>query len=193
MPAYSTELPVDHHFCKRNPNSCHHILQTDFQLWLLDKSDCHPEGNPNISKQIDFIKHNPLLQSLSEALNDYEDFLEPQLNPYELHILGKLLDSLFWRYNTHNGRYSSWLSWSSHRQIFWHRSRSGHWVFYPYNRTKNQLCSWRRTCRCWWTDKLHFQEESTVFFFTPRSNPWVVREQYYQRNNQGEGSNKFHH
>ena len=54
----------------------------------------HPEGNPNISKQTDIIEHNPLLVSLSETLDDYEDFPEPHLNSYQLHILGELLDSL---------------------------------------------------------------------------------------------------
>ena len=62
---------------------------------IFDKSDFHPEGNPIISKQIDIIKHNPLLVPLSEALDDYEDFPEPHLNSYQLNILGELLDSLF--------------------------------------------------------------------------------------------------
>ena len=55
----------------------------------------HPEGNPNIWKQKDINKHNPLLVSLSEALDDYEDFPELHLNSYQLTILGELLDSLF--------------------------------------------------------------------------------------------------
>ena len=55
----------------------------------------HPEGNPKISRQIDINQHNPLLVPLSEALDDYENFPEPHLNSYQLHILGELLDSLF--------------------------------------------------------------------------------------------------
>ena len=55
----------------------------------------HPEGNPNISKQVDIIEHNPLLESISEAVNDNEDFPEPHLNSHQLHILAELLDSLF--------------------------------------------------------------------------------------------------
>ena len=55
----------------------------------------HPEGNPNFSKQIEIIKNNPLLVYFSEALDDYEDFPEPHLNSYQLHILGELLDSFF--------------------------------------------------------------------------------------------------
>ena len=54
-----------------------------------------PEGNPNNSKQIDINKYNSLLESLSVALDDYEDFSEPHLISYQLHILGELLDSLF--------------------------------------------------------------------------------------------------
>ena len=54
----------------------------------------HPERNPHISKQIDINKHNPLLDPLSEALEEYEVFPESRLNSYQLHILGELLDSL---------------------------------------------------------------------------------------------------
>ena len=88
----------------------------NYDFWIRVKA--HPQGNLGISKQIDINKHNPLLVSLSEALDDYEDFLEPHLNSHQLHILGELLDSLSWRYNHHNGQYSSCLSWSSHRQLF---------------------------------------------------------------------------
>ena len=55
----------------------------------------HLERNPSFSKHIDNIKHNPLLVYLSEALDDYEDFLEPHLISNQLHILGELLGSLF--------------------------------------------------------------------------------------------------
>ena len=54
----------------------------------------HQEGNPNISKQTDIKKHNPLPVPLSEALDVYEDFPEPHLNSCQLHFLGELLDSL---------------------------------------------------------------------------------------------------
>ena len=64
-----------------------------YEFWI--RVTAHPEGNPNFSKQIDIIKHNPLLVSLSEALDDYEDFLELHINSYQLHVLGELLDSLF--------------------------------------------------------------------------------------------------
>ena len=111
-----------------------------YDFWI--SVTAHPEGNPCFSE---------LLVPLSETLDDYEDFPEPHLNSYLLYTLGKLLDYLFRRYNPHNGQWSSCLSWSSHRQVFWYRSRSGPRIFYPTNRTKNQLCSWRRTCRCWWT------------------------------------------
>ena len=64
----------------------------NYDFWL--GVTAHPERNSNISKQIDFNNHNPLLESLSEALDHYEDFPEPHLNSYQLHILGELLDSL---------------------------------------------------------------------------------------------------
>ena len=65
----------------------------NYDFWI--RVTAHPEGNTNISKQIDINKHNPLLVSPSEALEDYENFPEPHLNSYQLHILGELLDSLF--------------------------------------------------------------------------------------------------
>ena len=49
-------------------------------FWI--RVTAHPEGNPSIWKQIDINKYNPLLMSLSEALDDYEDFPEPLLNSY---------------------------------------------------------------------------------------------------------------
>ena len=64
----------------------------NYDFWI--RVTTHPEANPHISKQIDFIKHNTLLESLSEALDEYEAFPEPHLNSYQLHILGELLDSL---------------------------------------------------------------------------------------------------
>ena len=51
----------------------------------------HPEESPNISKRIDIGKHHPLLESLSDALNDYVGFSKPHLNSHQLHILGELL------------------------------------------------------------------------------------------------------
>ena len=93
MPTYSTELSVDHHFWNRNFNSCHYLHKTfNYHFWI--RVTAHREWNPNISKQIDINKNNPLLESLSEVLDEYEDFPEPHINSYQLHTLGELLDSL---------------------------------------------------------------------------------------------------
>ena len=64
-----------------------------YDFWI--RVTAHPEGNTNIPKQRDINKHNPLLESLSKALDEYEGFPEPHLNSYQLHFLGELLDSLF--------------------------------------------------------------------------------------------------
>ena len=64
----------------------------NYDLWI--RVTAHAEGNPNISKQVDINKQIPLLESLSEALDEYEDFPEPHFNSYQMHILGQLLDSL---------------------------------------------------------------------------------------------------
>ena len=65
----------------------------NYDFWI--RVTAHPERNPSVSKQIDINKHNPLLVSLSEALDDYEDFPEPQLNSYQHQNLGQLLGSFF--------------------------------------------------------------------------------------------------
>ena len=55
----------------------------------------HPGYNPNISKQINIIKRHTLLESLSEALNDYVNSPELHLNSLQLHFLEELIDFLF--------------------------------------------------------------------------------------------------
>ena len=60
----------------------------NYDFWI--RVTAHPEENPNNSEQIDINKHHPLLESLSEALNDYVKFLEPHLSSHQLQILGQL-------------------------------------------------------------------------------------------------------
>ena len=65
----------------------------DYDFWI--RVTAHPQENPSISKQINIDKHHPLLESLSEALNDNVKIPEPHLNSLQPHILGELLDFLF--------------------------------------------------------------------------------------------------
>ena len=65
----------------------------NYDFWI--RVTAHPEENPNISKQINFNKHQLLLEFLSEALNDYVKCPEPELDSHQLHILGELLYFLF--------------------------------------------------------------------------------------------------
>ena len=141
MRAYSTELSMDHYYWQRYSSSCNCMLEMDIELWFLDMSDFLSRKKTKYFETKRHYSASPLLASLSEVLNDNEDFLEPHLNSYQLHTFGELLNFLFWRYNPNNGQYSLCLSRSSHRQIFWHKSRSGRRILYPTNRTKNQLCS----------------------------------------------------
>ena len=60
----------------------------NYDFWL--RMTAHSEGNPNILKQINIHEHHPLLESLSEALNDYVELPEPHLNSLQLHIIGEL-------------------------------------------------------------------------------------------------------
>ena len=70
-------------------------LEWTFNYGFWIRVTTHSEGNPNISKQISINKHHPLLESLSEALNDYVKLPEHQWDSLQLHILEKLLDFLF--------------------------------------------------------------------------------------------------
>ena len=63
-----------------------------YDLWI--RVTAHSEGNPNILKQINIDKYHPLLEFLSEALNDYEELPEAHRNSLQLHIIGELLDFL---------------------------------------------------------------------------------------------------
>ena len=65
----------------------------NYDFWIRVTS--HPERSPNISKQIDINYHKPLPVSLLEALDDYDNFLEPHLNSFQFHIRRELLDSFF--------------------------------------------------------------------------------------------------
>ena len=70
-------------------------LKWTFNYYFWIRVTAHPEGTPTISKQININKHNRLFVSLSEVLEHYEDFPEPHLNPYQLNLLGEILDTLF--------------------------------------------------------------------------------------------------
>ena len=65
----------------------------NYDFWI--RVTAYSEENPTISKQINIDKRHPLLESLSEALNDYVKLPVPHVNSLQLHILGALLDSLF--------------------------------------------------------------------------------------------------
>ena len=66
----------------------------NYEFWI--RVTAHSEGIPKISKQINIDKHHPLLESLLEALNNYVKLPVPHLNSLQFHILGELLDFLFW-------------------------------------------------------------------------------------------------
>ena len=64
----------------------------NYDFWI--RVTVHPEGNSDLSKQIDLDDHYPLLKSLSDALNLYEDFPEPHLISFQLEILEELIEYL---------------------------------------------------------------------------------------------------
>ena len=98
--------------CKHVPLNCPWIITSKDETltviitclkWTFNYDFCirvtvHPEGNSDISKQIDLGDYHPLLKSLSEALNLYEAFPEPHLNHFQLEILGELIEYLYLKF-----------------------------------------------------------------------------------------------
>ena len=64
----------------------------NYDLWM--RVALYPEEQPHLSKQADIWDHSSQLESLSEALFKYYASPEPQMNCYQLHIFGELLDYL---------------------------------------------------------------------------------------------------
>ena len=54
----------------------------------------HPQGAPNVPKQIDLDDHHLLLRSLTDALYIYEVSPERHLNPHRFDILEELIEYL---------------------------------------------------------------------------------------------------
>ena len=68
----------------------------NYDFWI--RVTVHPEGNSDLSKQIDLDDDHPLLKSLSDALNLYEDFPESHLNSFQLEILEELIEYLYLKF-----------------------------------------------------------------------------------------------
>ena len=72
--------------------------------WTFNYGFCvrliaHPEGTPNVSKQLDPDDHHPLLISLIDALYIYETFPEPHLNTHQLDIVDDIMEYLDLNFN----------------------------------------------------------------------------------------------
>ena len=71
--------------------------------WAFDYNFCvrvtaYPLEAPNVSKHRDLDDHHPLLRSLTDALNLYKAFHEPQLNSHnQLENLEELIDYLHFK------------------------------------------------------------------------------------------------
>ena len=68
----------------------------NYDFWI--RVTVHPEGNSDLSKGIDLDDDHPLLKSLSDALNLYEDFPEPHLNSFQLEISEELIENLYLKF-----------------------------------------------------------------------------------------------
>ena len=59
-------------------------LKWTFNYDFRVRVTAHSQGAPNVSKQKDRDDHQPMPRSLVDALNLYEAFPEPHLNPHQL-------------------------------------------------------------------------------------------------------------
>ena len=73
-------------------------LKWTFNFDLCVRVTAYPLGSPNASKQMDLDDHHPLLRSLTDALNLYEAFPEPHLNPCQIEILEELMEYLHFKF-----------------------------------------------------------------------------------------------
>ena len=73
-------------------------LKWTFNYDFWSRVTVNPEGNSDLSKQIDLDDYHPLLKSLSDALNRYEDFPEPHLNSFQLEVLEELVEYLYLKF-----------------------------------------------------------------------------------------------
>ena len=97
----------------------------NYDLWI--GLTAHPEGNSNTWKQMDITEHHPLLKSLADAFLTHDNFPEPHLNTYQLHIFGELRivrKVVFGRKRLHIDQNLYCIPRISHRKILAHRSRS---------------------------------------------------------------------
>ena len=67
-------------------------LKLTFNYDLCVRVSAYPLGAPNVSKQIDLDDQHPLLRSLTDAHNLYEDFRERHLNSHQLESLEELIE-----------------------------------------------------------------------------------------------------
>ena len=104
------ELPEEE--CKHIPLNClWPITSEDTNLtviitclkWTFNYEFCvrvtaYPLETPNSFQQIDLDDHHPLLRSLTDALNLYKAFPEPQLNSHQLENLEELMEYLHFKF-----------------------------------------------------------------------------------------------
>ena len=148
-------------------------------FWI--RVTAHSEGNPNILKQINIDKHHPLLESLSEALNEYVKLPEPHLDFLQLHTLKQLLDFLFWgniiskMANAHLAYPDLALDKISGTDPDQNAEAFIRLIECKINFSRN---STRRCCRR--TRYLSIQKKSFIFLVTKRASSWVVCEHHYR-------------
>ena len=74
-------------------------LKLIFNYDLCIRVEIHPQRNPNAFELLDIDELHPLFKSLATALLNYNEFPEPHLKEFQLHVYGELMDHLSYKFD----------------------------------------------------------------------------------------------
>ena len=63
-----------------------------YEFWI--PVEIHPQSNPTAFQLLDIDELHPVFKFLTTAQLNYYKFLEPQLNEFQLHFYGEIIDQL---------------------------------------------------------------------------------------------------
>ena len=67
----------------------------NYDFWTREK--IHPQRKPKVLQQLDKDQLDPFFKSVQEALLKNHDFPEPDLNEFQLHSSGEIMEHLSYK------------------------------------------------------------------------------------------------
>ena len=138
MPTCSSEFSVDHYFKRRNPGSHHYMLEMDFQLWFLDKTDCPSRRKPKEFEKNRHYQTSPFTWISIGGAKRLRGFCWTPLEiPPTSYTWRTTRLPILRRHNSHNGTTPSRLYRLGTGQISWHWPKAGCRSFHSFIRVQN--------------------------------------------------------